>query len=560
MNRPRRSLSSACVVPVVSIWERLALDARHARSLLLLAVIAMNHMATFAVAAEPSKSSGKDSVKELTNSIGMKLVSIPAGEFVMGTSDDEIARQKEARKKTYEAKLAANPETKDTTYETNIILAESEGPQHNVTVKRPFYLGVYEVTQQEFSTVMGYNPSAFSAKHWKKEAVAGLDTSRFPVEAVSWEDAVEFCQQLSTLPEEVAAGRTYRLPTEAEWEYACRAGTTTEWHWGNNSGKEGITATEYAWTVKVAGDRTHPVGEKKPNPWGLYDMAGNVAEWCADWYGATTYASSTASDPTGSEFGTERVMRGGGYGQSPWQMRSAFRAKCPPGTSRPSIGMRVVCLVSPKIPAKTTGDSAAALKTTGTESSLPKKGLVRQGVFFVLPQDSQFVRFTGALARLRVACFTAQKEIDDVQRRLESVQSAKVAAINSRTQARNRAAYSSTWREHWQSVQATKSADDAIKLVDLSKEDLEAWKKDARQDFDDAVSAFGQQCSDLRKMYEKLQTDMTKLGDDRDVKQELAQANTGSKTTYRLGPSADAVAAAKKLAQEESVFQQLKKK
>jgi formylglycine-generating enzyme required for sulfatase activity len=135
--------------------------------------------------------------KEVTNSIAMKLVLIPAGKFTMGSPEGEKER------------------------------SADEGPQHQVEISRPFYLGVYEVTQAEYERVMGTNPSFFSptgdGRYWVKDQ----DTSKFPVESVSWNDAVEFCKQLSELPEEKQNGRVYRLPTEAEWEYACRAGAAS---------------------------------------------------------------------------------------------------------------------------------------------------------------------------------------------------------------------------------------------------------------------------------------------------------------------------------------------
>ena len=153
---------------------------------------------------------------------------------------------------------------------------------------------MYPVTQAEYEKVMGVNPSAFTEKQmdvsgfqpplpkeqveWRfnVEAVAGKDTSRHPVDTVSWEDAMEFCRRLSAMPAERAAGRVYRLPTEAEWEYACRAGTTTRWFCGDDEAK----LVEVAWFDKNSGEMTHPVGEKRPNAWGLYDMYGNVWQWC----------------------------------------------------------------------------------------------------------------------------------------------------------------------------------------------------------------------------------------------------------------------------------------
>ncbi len=244
----------------------------------------------------------------------MKLVLIPAGKFMMGTPDFRGGPQAYGN-------LGGNEE------------------KHEVAITKPFYLGVYTVTQAEYEKVMVKNPSGFCAQGKSKDEVAGMDTRHFPVEQVSWNDSQEFCRKLSEMPEEKQAGRVYRLPTEAEWEYACRAGTTTVYHVGN------ALSTDQANFGRVLG-RTTTVGSYQPNAFGLYDMHGNVWQWCQDWYDANYYQNSPKEDPPGPAHARDRVIRGGTWHLEAGRCRSAFRIGYAPGSRLNTIGFRLVAVQS----------------------------------------------------------------------------------------------------------------------------------------------------------------------------------------------------------------------
>jgi formylglycine-generating enzyme required for sulfatase activity len=255
------------------------------------------------------------------NSIGMTFVFIPPGEFDMGSTEDEVARLLK------EAKATKGPAVHIKLY---IERLPAEAPKHRVRITQPFYLGMFEVTQAEYERVMGTNPSHFKGHPQR------------PVELVSWEDAVEFCRRLSSLEAEQSAGRSYRLPTEAEWEYACRAGTTTTWYSGDD--EAGLKAV--AWYGGGKRASSQPVGQKLPNAWGLYDMHGNVWEWCNDWYDKTYYANSPLEDPPGSPSSDHRVDRGGSWAHGAYYCRSAYRHMDIPGYRSSRVGFRVVKSVS----------------------------------------------------------------------------------------------------------------------------------------------------------------------------------------------------------------------
>jgi formylglycine-generating enzyme required for sulfatase activity len=201
-----------------------------------------------------------------------------------------------------------------------------ESPAHEVTISKPFYLGRYEVTQERYQQVVGA-ASAFS----KGQNLA--------VEDVSWDGAEEFFRKASEKTDLMA-----RLPTEAEWEYACRAGTTTRFC----SGDAESDLESVAWNAANSGGQTHAVGQKKPNAWGLYDMHGNVWEWTQDSY--EPYKAGAATDPQGPAQGGERVLRGGSWKDSPWHCRSAIRLWNPPDLRLDYIGFRVAADVPPKGP------------------------------------------------------------------------------------------------------------------------------------------------------------------------------------------------------------------
>jgi len=247
---------------------------------------------TDTVATKPDVTEEPGPPSEIVNSVGMKLKLIPAGEFMMGSpeSDDHALSH--------------------------------ERPQHKVRITKPFYLGVYEVTQAEYEKVMESNPSRFKG-------------GSNPVEMVFWRDAVEFCRRLSA-----KECKTYRLPTEAEWEYACRAGTTTRYSFGDDEESLG----EYAWYTDNSDGKTHPVGQKKPNAWGLHDMHGNVWEWCADYYRMDYYAVSPTDDPVGPETATPRVFRGGCWWRVAGYCRSAYRLRFVPQPRYGSLGFRVAAV------------------------------------------------------------------------------------------------------------------------------------------------------------------------------------------------------------------------
>ncbi|MBO7524585.1 MAG: formylglycine-generating enzyme family protein, partial [Verrucomicrobia bacterium] len=251
----------------------------------------------------------KDMTIPLSADVSLDMVWIEPGTFMMGSPEDESGRY-------------------------------SDETQHQVTLTKGFWLGKYEITQAQYKAVMDFNPCEFIG-------------ANLPVEKVSWNEAMEFCSRLTDIEREAGRlpeGYEYTLPTEAQWEYACRAGTTTALNSGKDlsNTKECPEMDEVGWYWYNGGREdyyndsicTHPVGQKKPNAWGIYDMHGNVQEWCKDWY-EDDYPSSSVTDPTGPGSGSTRVLRGGCWGSDAVCCRSAYRSSYFPSDRNNSMGFRV---------------------------------------------------------------------------------------------------------------------------------------------------------------------------------------------------------------------------
>jgi len=208
-----------------------------------------------------------------------------------------------------------------------------EKPAHKVSITKPFFLGKYEVTQQQWMAIMENNSSGFQGP-------------KNPVEHLTWDDCQAFVAKVNAKLRN--SGAKFSLPTEAQWEYACRAGGTTQYCCGDD--EQGLL--DYAWFEGNSGNKAHPVGQKKPNAWGLYDMHGNVSEWCADWHGKDYYGKSPAADPTGPAFGDARVLRGGNWRADAMLSRSACRNSSVPFMRSITYGFRVACLIPGETPTR----------------------------------------------------------------------------------------------------------------------------------------------------------------------------------------------------------------
>ncbi|MCL1993066.1 MAG: formylglycine-generating enzyme family protein [Spirochaetes bacterium] len=277
--------------------------------------------------------------QRITSPAGIVTLRLPAGVFTMGSPAHEIGR------------------------------GDWEGPQRQVTISEGFWMGVYPVTQEEWERVMGGNPSFFP-----DDPAAGEAQGRRPVENVTWHDAIVFANRLSLMeglsPAYRIAGSTHpddwgdvpawdspnlaawnsveivpgsngwRLPTEAQWEYAARAGTATAFSNGTQDWNDAASLDGIGWLYFNSGGMTHAVGRKAANPWGLHDMHGNVWEWVWDWWGV--YTAQDETDPAGASSGTERVLRGGSWFNSALDVRSAFRNGAAPSSRNGNVGLRLV--------------------------------------------------------------------------------------------------------------------------------------------------------------------------------------------------------------------------
>ena len=291
------------------------------------AVFLMAFLSCATPGAEPSR----------TNSLGMKLVLVPPGEFLMGSTPEEAARVA-TRMKTTTGWYANSP--------------ASEAPARRTRITKAFYLSAHEATVGQFRRfveVTGYKTEAeqdgkggdgklngkWTTKpefNWRDMGYERADD--FPVVNVTWADATAFCAWLSR-----RENRAYRLPTEAEWEYACRAGTSTRSYWGDDESKR----NEYAWTGANSGGGPHPVGKLKSNAWGFHDMMGNVYEYCSDYFVVKPYDPAQPVDPKGPAEGKEWVVRSVSWGTDPQHARSAFRGGAGPGHRNMRDGFRVAC-------------------------------------------------------------------------------------------------------------------------------------------------------------------------------------------------------------------------
>lgn len=295
-----------------------------------------------------------------SNSIGMTMNLIPAGDFMMGASQADVASYLKA----------------DNTFKAEH--AKASQPQHRVQITKAFYMAAHETTQAQYEQIMGINPSHFSTSgpgsKVARDKLNGLSTGRFPVEQVSWFDAAEFCNKLSSDESRsqcyrisnvtrsggsirsadvtITNGDGYRLPTEAEWEYACRGRSVTPFYFGFQlNGEEANSDGNLPFGTPRRGPsigRTTTVGSFSGNAFGLYDMHGNVWEWCQDVFDSQYYAQRVERDPVGPNVGGTRVLRGGSWADGGGSCRATGRGNISPESTGGHFGFRVVCMSGPK--------------------------------------------------------------------------------------------------------------------------------------------------------------------------------------------------------------------
>jgi formylglycine-generating enzyme required for sulfatase activity/serine/threonine protein kinase len=354
--------------------------------------------------------SANPSIDWLSPTTRMAFALIKPGEFSMGSPEDDAAA------------------------------VGWEKPPHRVRITAPFFLGIYEVTQAQYQGVAGTNPSFFSATGGGRELIGSQSTAQYPVESVTWLDAIRYCNALSKkdgLPtyyhlkgDQVdcpdVKGTGYRLPSEAEWEYACRGGSTTRFAFGDSI----WILDKHAWIGGSAGGIVHAVGRKEPNRFGLFDTHGNVWEWCFDWADGGYYKQSPTDDPRGAAKGTHRVVRGGSWENEPAQCRSAHLNWCGPAERWNTLGFRVArglstaelvsMTVAPAAVGAETkpGDPASANHRAGApnaslakgspEALLKARGLIRSGSHFVLVSEAEaldkFQEIRPLIGQLDIAC------------------------------------------------------------------------------------------------------------------------------------------------------------
>jgi formylglycine-generating enzyme required for sulfatase activity/serine/threonine protein kinase len=256
---------------------------------------------------------------ETINSVGAKMIIIPPGDFQMGSTDEQVAKALKAADETQ-----AEQGTKDR-------IQISERPQHRVVITKPFLMAATETTSGQFRKFAAATNHPFASRNDSSDDL--------PVSGVAWDDAAAYCKWLSE-----QENTHYRLPTEAEWEYACRAGTTTQFSFGDDQ----TDLDDYGWSIRNSNNRVHPAGEKKPNAFGLFDMHGNVLEWCGDFASDSWYAKSPVNDPLGPSTAVNHMLRGGWWRYGPSNCRSAYRENFTPRSGNSSTGFRIVRVLTIK--------------------------------------------------------------------------------------------------------------------------------------------------------------------------------------------------------------------